>query len=110
MKFVLDASLALSWCFEDERTPFTEAALRALPRLGAAAPFLWCYEVSNGLRTAQKSGRIPSEESATAILEDLDALPIELIYQPPGATLVDARRLALQQNLSVYDASYLVLA
>lgn len=37
---VLDASLALSWCFKDEKTAFTEAVLRALPVVGAAVPSL----------------------------------------------------------------------
>ena len=109
MKFVLDASLTLAWCFKDEKTKFTEALLRALPRLGAGVPSLWAYEVANGLRTAQKSQRI-GESAAIEFIESLGALPIETVLVPPEATLVEVRFLALRHGLSVYDASYLALA
>lgn len=109
MKFVLDASLTLAWCFQDERTRFTDAVLQALPRLGAAVPSLWVYEVANALRTAQRSLRI-TEQAATEFAEALGALPIEVVLAPPRTTLMEARLLAVQHNLSVYDACYLALA
>lgn len=109
MKLVLDASLTLAWCFKDEGTRFTAAVLQALPRLGAAVPSLWVPEVSNGLRTAQKSQRI-AEEEVMDFVDRLGALPIETVLVPPRTMLVEVRLLALQHNLSAYDASYLALA
>ncbi len=44
MSFVLDNSVALAWCFEDEQT---EAVMKLLDRVteaGAAAPQLWPIE------------------------------------------------------------------
>jgi len=109
VKFVLDASLTLAWCFKDERTKLTEAVLHALPRLGAAVPSLWVHEVTNGLRTAQRSQRI-AEAAVMEFVESLGALPIETVLVPPKTMLVEVRLLALQHNLSAYDASYLALA
>ena len=46
MAFVLDSSVALSWCFEDE---VTEATLRIRERLSterAVVPSLWLLEVT----------------------------------------------------------------
>ena len=109
MKFVLDASLTLAWCFRDEKTKLTAAVLQALPMVGAAVPSLWVHEVSNGLRSAQKSNRI-AEEAVMEFVLLLGPLPIDTVLVPPKTMLVEVRLLALQRNLSAYDASYLALA
>ena len=49
MSFVLDNSVALTWCFEDERTPATTALLVQIGESGALAPGLWPLEALNGL-------------------------------------------------------------
>ncbi|MEO6597452.1 MAG: type II toxin-antitoxin system VapC family toxin [Planctomycetota bacterium] len=108
MKFVLDASLTLAWCFNDERTRFTEVVLHALPRVGAAVPSIWVHEVTNGLRTAQKHKRI-AEEAVIEFVESLGPMPIETVLVAPKTMLVEVRKLSLQHNLSAYDASYLAL-
>jgi len=109
VKFVLDASLTLAWCFKDEKTNFTKAVLQALPRVGAAVPPIWVHEVANGLRTAQKSRRI-AEAAVMEFIERLELLPIESILMPAKTMLVAVRLLALEHNLSAYDSSYLALA
>ena len=38
MSFVLDSSVALSWCFEDEHTPPAIALLHEVAGTGAIAP------------------------------------------------------------------------
>ena len=73
--FVLDASLALAWCFEDEATDFTTAVLSELPAVGAAVPDIWAYEVSNALWSASSRGRISSED-ADELASRLGSLPI----------------------------------
>ena len=50
---VLDASVTLSWAFEDEASEYTEAALKATSREGAVVPGLWLLEVANGLLVAE---------------------------------------------------------
>src|SRR5207302_7629762 len=52
--FVLDASVAVAWCFDDESTP---AAWALLDRIRAAAghvPALWAQEVGNILLGAER--------------------------------------------------------
>ena len=55
--FVLDASIALAWCFADEATPATDALLDRLVDEEAVAPVLWRLEVANGLTLAERRGR-----------------------------------------------------
>ncbi len=50
MPFVVDASVTLAWCFEDEATPKTEAILDRLSDDTAIVPSLWELEVSNAVR------------------------------------------------------------
>jgi hypothetical protein len=58
MSFVLDSSVALTWCFEDERTAATAALLDRVTDAGAVAPSLWPLEVLNGLAMAERRGRL----------------------------------------------------
>ena len=54
MSFVLDNSVALTWCFEDEPTPATTALLERVAEVGALAPGLWPLEALNGLLVAER--------------------------------------------------------
>jgi predicted nucleic acid-binding protein len=56
--FVLDASIALAWCFADEATPATDALLDRLADEEAIAPALWRIEVANALAMAERRGRL----------------------------------------------------
>lgn len=49
MSLVLDSSVALTWCFEDERTLATLALLDQITETGATASALWPLEVLNAL-------------------------------------------------------------
>ena len=91
--FVLDASIALSWCFADEATPATDALLDRLADEEAAAPALWRLEVANALAMAERRGRL----SVVGLTRS-----VSLLQQ-----LVD---LARAERLTVYDAAYLELA
>ena len=44
---VLDNSVSMSWCFEDQRTDYTTAVLKALVDGCAVVPALWFLEVAN---------------------------------------------------------------
>ena len=59
-KFVLDCSITMSWCFEDETTPFTELVLESLTNQEAIVPSLWALEVVNVLIVAEKKTIIKS--------------------------------------------------
>jgi predicted nucleic acid-binding protein len=109
VSFVLDASVALSWCFADERGPADLAILDALQSSEAIVPLLWSLEVSNGLLIAERRGRLEPTEVDEAI-QMLLALPIALDPgSKPGAFLT-IRRLARAHRLTSYDAAYLDVA
>ena len=56
--FVLDASLALQWFLEDEENrKYRLAVLVSLSEKRALVPFLWFYEVDNGLLMACRPPR-----------------------------------------------------
>ena len=52
MTVVIDASLTLSWYFEDERTSAVDAVLDRVTDTGAVVPSLWRLETANGLQVA----------------------------------------------------------
>jgi len=109
--FVLDASVALSWGFEDETTPYTEAVLEALAECEAVVPAVWPLEVGNGILMAERRGRL-SHADAVQFLTLLRQLPIRVEPEPPERMLGEILALAMarEQGLSTYDASYLDLA
>lgn len=47
MSLVLDASLAIAWCIEEEQTPAAMAVLDQVSEQSATAPALWPLEVTN---------------------------------------------------------------
>ena len=109
MSFVLDNSVALAWCFEDEQTPAIMALLDRVVATGAMAPLLWPLEALNGLLVAERRRRLePAKRAELAGL--LRALPITLDDETADNSWEDTLRLAERFTLSVYDATYLELA
>jgi predicted nucleic acid-binding protein len=108
-KFVIDASLTLSWAFEDESTPFTVAVLKSLETLQAVVPALWPFEVANVLRSAERQGRITTAAQAE-FLEFLRLLPVVIEHRPAAWLAQQILPLARTYRLSAYDAAYLELA
>ena len=109
MSFVLDCSVTMAWCFEDERTAATEALLARVVEAGAIAPFLWPLEVANVLLSASRRKRIPPE-AVNQVAQRIAALPV--VIDKDGAELVWGSTLQLAERyaLTSYDACYLELA
>jgi predicted nucleic acid-binding protein len=109
-RFVLDASVAVAWCFEDEATKFTESVLDLLSA-GAEAlvPAIWPVEVVNALLIAERRNRILLAQ-VTALLQRIAALPITVLPIDPLRAFDHILPVARQQSLSAYDAAYLDLA
>ena len=105
--FVIDASLAMAWCFEDEATDQTDAVLDRLRTESAIVPALWSLEVANVLLVAERRGRI-REAEVTRFVALLGQLPIEIRDDVPRVT--DLVGLGRTHQLSAYDAAYLHLA
>ena len=110
-RFVLDNTVTMAWCFTDEATEFTETLLNNLSNLTDAAlvPSLWLYEVVNVTEMAIRKGRI-TKDKATAFIESLTDLPIEVEDLSRTEVFVSVRAVAERYRLTSYDAAYLELA
>ena len=106
---VLDASVTLSWCFEDEVHAYSDAVLEYLESGEALVPIIWPLEVGNALLVAERKGRL-SKANTTRFLALLGQLPIVVERESPERMLRGIIALARAHSLSTYDASYLDLA
>ncbi len=109
MSLVIDASVALAWCFADEVSPVADATLERLAEEEALVPSIWPLEVANGLRTAERRGRLDLADLAR-VRELLMSLPIRVEEVGLDAALGEVSDLARNLELTAYDAAYLALA
>lgn len=109
MSFIVDASLTMTWCFEDEATPATNELLDAAARSGAVAPPLWRIEVANAFQSAIRRKRIDAAYR-DASLADLGRLPIMIDSDADAQIWTTTLRLSDRYSLTIYDACYLELA
>lgn len=109
MSLVLDSSVALAWCFEDEHTPATLAILNQITEEGAIAPTIWPLEVLNGLTMAERRGRLDSvrRHQLAGFLHDL---PVNLDQETAEQAWTSTMQLSERHRLTLYDAAYLELA
>lgn len=110
-EFVLDASIAFSWCFPGDPTEDTPYSRRILSRLvtdDAVVPEIWGYEIANIISVAFRRGRI-AQKQIDEYLQRLKALPIRVDSNDLW-TNVGLEANARKWNLSAYDAAYLDLA
>jgi len=109
-RFVVDASVVLTWCFPDENSAFAEQVSRMFAQGDTAvAPSFWPHEVLNALLVGEKRRRI-SNPQAKAFLTDLVRLPVELRSLPSRDVFDRIEELSRQYGLTAYDAAYLHLA
>lgn len=112
--FVLDASMSMSWCFEDEETPYTRRVFEMLRDSYAEVPAVWPFEIANSLTVAIRRKRI-TPEAADRFLEMLDQLRTSRHLRiEQNAIPITGRDLlpltSRHSKLSAYDAAYLELA
>lgn len=106
---VLDASVALAWCFPDEVSEYADRVLLQAQGTNLYVPAIWAIEIANALWIGERRGRIHSPEIRRFadllmdlnIVEDLQRLPVAVANILP---------LAREHNISAYDAAYLDLA
>lgn len=106
---VVDPSIALTWCFEDEASPETDVLFERVRDDGAVVPGLWYLELGNVLLQAEKRGRITTGDLATR-LELIGELPISVDQETTGRAWREILALARTERLTTYDAAYLELA
>ena len=107
--FVLDNSIVMAWCFEDESNVLADSILESLQRSKAIVPAIWPLEVGNVMLVAERRGRL-SEADSTRFLSMLSSLPVYSEPETRQRTMSNILFLAREQQLSTYDASYLDLA
>ncbi len=107
--FVIDCSVAVTWCFEDQATAASDGLLDRLGDEPAAAPAIWPLELGNVLVMAERRGRINAAQLAefVALLQEL---PVAIDEETPQRALDEVLTLARAEGLTTYDAAYLELA
>ena len=109
MKLVVDASIALAWCFEDEASAETDAIADEVRSHGAVVPELFHLEIANILLQAERKGRLTTAGVA-ARLHLLGELSITTDPETSRRAWHDELSLARAHRLTSYDAAYLELA
>ena len=107
--FVLDSSVALAWCFEDETSRAGDRILDLLESAEAIVPVVWPTEVGNALLAGERRRRITAA-GVSRSLALLRSLNIRLDDSDPRLQVDDWVTLARSHSLSVYDAAYLAVA
>jgi predicted nucleic acid-binding protein len=106
---VLDASVALTWCFKNEATAAADRVLECLAAGAASVPAIWHLEIANVLALSERRRRITPAHSAEFIAV-LETLEIVVDEETPSRALGRVLDLAREEQLTAYDAAYLELA
>jgi predicted nucleic acid-binding protein len=107
---VLDASVPLAWCFEDESAALPERVLDVLETgTEMLTPSIWPLEVANALLMAERRKRITNAQ-ATAFLQRISKLPILVEPISPNRAFEHILQVARQYQLTEYDGAYVELA
>lgn len=85
MQFVLDCSVAISWCLVDENNLTANVILEMMPDSEAFVPGIWSLEIANVLLVAERRDRINQAQSEESI-----ALLQSLLIQVDTATDANA--------------------
>jgi predicted nucleic acid-binding protein len=110
MDWVIDSSIALAWALPDETSKEAERFLsRISMRTILWVPALWWYEIANALLTAQRRKRL-IEAERIRLMELYRKLPIRTDKMLDSDIIWRFQTLAIEYNLSAYDAAYLELA
>ena len=104
--FVVDCSMTISWCLQDEHSTYADTVLNSFTGQTALVPQLWRYEVANVLLLAIKRKRI-SDADMHQGLAFLAALPI--IVAEATTEISELLLLSQRYGLSAYEGAYLQL-
>ena len=106
---VVDASIALAWCFPDETSDYADGVLVSLEGKTILVPAIWGPEIANAVLVGERRKRLnqPEIRQFTALLESLSLLQD---VRPVANYVNDVLPLARKHGLSAYDAAYLELS
>jgi predicted nucleic acid-binding protein len=106
---VIDASLALAWCFPDEASEYADGVLVALEGRTVMVPPVWALEITNAVLVAERRKRAKLAD-VRRFVELLGGLTIIEQSQTVIDTVSSVLPLARQYGLSAFDAAYLDVA
>lgn len=106
---VLDASVALAWCFPDEQSSYADQVLQELEGRPVLVPPIWALEIANGLLVGERRKRL-SQAEIVRFVDLLEDLPIEEVSVPVPAQIRGILPLGREYGLSAYDTAYLDVA
>jgi predicted nucleic acid-binding protein len=106
---VVDASIALAWCFPDETSDYADTVLVSLEGKTILVPSVWSLEISNAVLVGERRKRLnqPEIKQFTTLLESLS---IVQDTRPVASHVSDLLPLARACSLTAYDAAYLELS
>jgi predicted nucleic acid-binding protein len=110
-KFVLDASVVLTWCFPDEES---QKAVEISELIAGGdrvtVPAFWRHEILNALLVGERRKRL-TRELSLAFIDDLSHLPVDVDERATSAIVFDVTQsLCRKHGLTAYDAAYLEIA
>jgi predicted nucleic acid-binding protein len=106
---VVDASIAVAWCFPDETSDYADAVLVSLEGKTMLVPAVWSLEIANAVLVGERRKRLnqPEIRQFTTLLESLSLVQDR---RPVANHVNDVLPLARTHGLSAYDAAYLELS
>ena len=106
---VIDASVALAWCFPDEASEYADGVLVALKGQAIIVPAVWGLEIANALLVGERRKRL-KQPQILRFVALLEGLPILQDGQAVSENVSNVLPLARHYGLSAYDAAYLELS
>jgi predicted nucleic acid-binding protein len=106
---VIDASVALAWCFPDEGSEYADGVLVGLEGHAILVPALWSVEITNAVLMAERRKRVKQPE-IRRFVELLDGLTVIMDSQSVTEDVSNILPIAREYGLSAYDAVYLDVA
>jgi predicted nucleic acid-binding protein len=106
---VIDASVALAWCFPDEASEYAEGVLVALKGRAIVVPAVWGLEIANAMLAGERRKRLKQPEILRFVAL-LEGLSIVQDGQRVSESVSNVLPLARDHGLPAYDAAYLELS
>ena len=112
MDWVIDSSIALAWAFPDETSKEADRFLSQISiRSILWVPASWWYETANALLMAQRRKRLLQRRQRIRLWSFIEGFPSETAYGVLDSDgMARFHILAIEYDLSAYDATYLELA
>lgn len=107
-EFVLDCSVAMAWCFEEEACDYGYSVLERARNCRVVVPSLWHLELVNVVSQAEYRKRITPLRTGQ-FFDLINSLTIEAEPSIHSFAFTTVLAICRAYNLTAYDACYLEL-